>query len=194
MFNVRIYIKEYQMSILNSGGAEGADAEFGKQAKLIGHEVRHYVFRGMKSECDDLVVLNANELKEADEYLKWANIKLKRKFPTQSTYVDNLLRRNFHQIKDTYVVYAVAPLKNKMVEGGTAWGVELAKIRNVSIIYLFNLNENKWNQWSYAANCWDYILEIDMFKPNVFSVYTGIGSRKLTQKGEDAIRQLFKGT
>lgn len=181
------------MPILNSGGAEGADTLFGEQAKLVDHEVRHYAFKGMKSNCnvDDLIILSAKELKEADEYLKWANTRLKRKFPTQSTYVDNLLRRNFHQIKDTHAVYAIASLKNKMIEGGTAWAVEMAKIRYVPIIYLFDLNENRWNVYLYSASSFEYVLEENMIKPMGFSVYTGIGSRKITKKGKEAIGRLY---
>jgi hypothetical protein len=179
------------MAILNSGGADGADTVFGECAEQVGHEVRHYAFDGMKTKWGCyLKVLTDEQLHEADPFLKKANFTLKRKFPCSSVYVDNLLRRNYFQIKDTRAVYAAAPL-GKVVEGGTGWAVQMAIDQYVMLIYLFDLKTNKWMQW--GGNKFHEILSIDMIRPVdlTSAVYTGIGSRKLTSHGELAIRGLY---
>ncbi len=95
-------------SICNSGGAEGADSLFGKCAHEIDHVVRHYAFPGMKSTCSKLIVLEIDELLEADQYIELANETLHRRFPSNNPYINNLLRRNYWQIRDTRAVFAVA--------------------------------------------------------------------------------------
>ncbi len=59
------------------------------------------------------LILNYRELIEADNYIKKANIFLKRIFPTRCEYVNNLIRRNYYQIKNSNRIYAVSHiLKN----------------------------------------------------------------------------------
>jgi len=179
------------MSILNSGGADGADSVFGECAKLIGHEVRHYAFQGMQSKCSDLKILNPGELYQADQFLDNANVTLKRRFPGRSEYVNNLLRRDYWQVKDTKAVFAVAPLEKNMVKGGTGWAVQMAIDLRVPTLYLFDLNTDNWHQWFYSLNAWEIVLGLDIIRPDHFSVYTGIGSRDLTKQGEWAIEWLY---
>ena len=179
------------MSVCNSGGADGADATFGLYAKQIKHQVNHFAFRGMKSKCEDIVLLDPINLRIADPYLLQANKTLKRQFPCRSEYVNNLLRRNYWQVRDTNAVFAAAPLNNNMVEGGTAWAVQMALDMHVPILYIFDLTTNKWHQWLYSMGKWEYLLPNEVFKPDNFSVYTGIGSRELTFEGYDAIKWLY---
>ncbi len=137
-------------AILNSGGAIGADTIFGDCARQIGHGVCHYGFQGMKSEWGCYVkLLSSVELYQANEPLTQANKTLHRHFPTRAEYVNNLLRRNYYQIKDSRFVYAVAPLNddNKTVQGGTGWAVQMAVDRMIMIIFLFDLKSNKWHQY-----------------------------------------------
>ncbi len=182
-------------AILNSGGAIGADTLFGECAERVGHEVRHYAFEGMKTEWGcHLKTLNAANLYQADEYLVQANKTLKRHFPTRSEYVNNLLRRNYYQIKDTKIIYVVAPLAddNKIVQGGTGWAVQMAVDRMVLLIYLFDLKSNKWYEYFHAGNIFEYILFVDIIKPvDLQCVYTGIGSRELNSDGKKAIKELY---
>ena len=107
--------------LCQSGGADGADAAFGEFASKAGHYVFHYAFAGMATKCKetDLVKikrLNTIELLEGDKALRQAQKTLvndqgkKRWYPCSSVYVNNLLRRNYYQIKQTYVVYAVSRL------------------------------------------------------------------------------------
>lgn len=185
------------MSTLNSGGANGADLCFARCAASAGHTVRHYHFkRGLVSHAltmivNDFVWLTQEQLNEADPYLKEVNKTLKRTFPAQSDYTNNLLRRNYWQIKDTEMVYAVAPLMYGNVLGGTAWAIEMAKYKGV-VIHLFDVNLNRWMRWSYMNDEWDFLAAPDALKPNLFSIYTGIGSRNITVGGIAAIEGLYK--
>ena len=180
------------MSILNSGGAKGADTQFGICAKAAGHEVRHYTFPNGHGHVEDVVVLTKEQLLQADTYLYRANSTLKRQFPSKNEFVNNLLRRNYWQVRDTKAVFAVAWLEKKEVAGGTAWAVQMAKDLRIPTIYLFDMLSNIWHQWFYSMNDWEYTTSLDIKKPREFSVYTGIGSRDLSVKGKEAIEELYK--
>jgi hypothetical protein len=147
----------------------------------------------MHSKCcpKTLVVLKPLQLAESDKYLHLANKTLKRKFPCNSVYTDNLLRRNYWQIRDTHAVYAIAPLKENKIDGGTAWAVQMAIDRWVPTLYLYDLNSNRWHKWSHAEKEWDYVIFDQIVRPGLCSIYTGIGSRLLNKQGEQAIRSLY---
>lgn len=181
------------MPLLLSGGADGADTLFGQEAKKVGHDVRHYTFgkyyRNSLHDSASVMILTDEQLKEADPALKRANETLHRRFPTHDPKVDNLLRRNYWQIKTTEAVYAVAPLEaGKYIIGGTAWAVQMAIDRKVKPIYLFNLVDNKWYFW--AKDHWFQLNPLNLIAEH-WDRYTGIGSRQLTPEGKEAIRKLY---
>ena len=104
------------INICLSGGAVGADTTFGNCAESVGHTVVHYVFHGMRTKCKNgLIFVEQENLLKADPYLKQANKILKRRFPTSSGYVNNLLRRNYYQVKETKRVYAVSSISDGLV-------------------------------------------------------------------------------
>jgi hypothetical protein len=187
------------MATLNSGGAKGADVFFGKCAKAVGHTVRHFVFEGFmsipKESEKDYVVLTQDQLNEAIPFVHKANETLRRRFPTNADYTNNLLCRNYWQIKDSNAMYAVAPLDwIGKVQGGTAWAVQMAIDRYMNMIYLYDLNTRTWMQYIHSMRQFDYILPIDMIKPIHIdkSVYTGIGTRDLSGAGRKAIEELYQ--
>lgn len=97
-----------------SGGARGADVTWGNHALNDGHEVVHWSFDGHKSyDKDNTYILTAEELEEADEYLKEANLTLKRRLNFKKIHVMNLLRRNWYQVKYADSVYVVGTLNEK---------------------------------------------------------------------------------
>jgi len=185
------------MAILQSGGAIGADSMFGVYAKEVGHQVKHFIFKGYNFRIwtDEFVTLSDEELIAADPYVKLANMSLKRRFPTTSNYTNNLLRRNYYQTKDSKVVYAVASLDGSQVSGGTAWAVQMAIDGYIMLIYLFDMKTNQWYQYFYAGRVFELVLSLDLIRPihlGAGTVYTGIGSRNLTPAGEQAIEDLYE--
>src|SRR5574343_314486 len=96
-----------------SGGAKGADLQWGMTAGYAGHTVFHFSFANHRSlaPSDEVVVLSHEQLVLADEYLLKANETLKRHFPPKNDFATNLLRRNWYQVRDSDAVYAVSTLK-----------------------------------------------------------------------------------
>lgn len=188
--------KQKSHNVCLSGGTEGADTVFGEEAVRVGHEVYHFSFldhHAAESNKEGIYRLSPLQLKEADPFLLKANKTLKRRFPTSHVYIDNLLRRNYWQIRTTERVYAVASFgadTNKIVVGGTAWAVQMAIDKGVSEIYLFDqIQRNCWFMW--YENGFEYIHEAEVPFPH--GRYTGIGSRELNETGISAIKSLYGG-
>ena len=179
-----------------SGGAAGADDLFGGCAGLCGHKVMHFSFEGHKPKSkNDIYVLPKQYLFKADPHLKKANSILKRTFPSGSVYVDNMLRRNFFQIKETKRVYAVTYMdpKTGLPSGGTAWAVVMAAQRGIKEIYLFDQTTQWWWKFSTFNGVFNETIDWKQIDspPAPSGHYTGIGSRDLTAAGEMAIIELF---
>lgn len=171
-------------NICYSGGAQGADKLFGECAAAVGHEVVHWTF-GKKNGTH---VLSEDELKKADGALMEANRILKRTFPTQKEYVNNLLRRNFYHVIYSERIYAVTPLDvNYVPYGGTAWAIAIAMIRGFREIYVFDYCRDQWIV--YNATEWKEIELKDIPVPS--GRYAGIGSRDLPENGQQAIKDLY---
>lgn len=184
-------------NILLSGGANGADTEFGKCATKAKHDVVHWSFDGHKIKSKvNVYQLTTEHLLAADPYLIRANKGLIRSFPTKTDHTNNLLRRNYYQVKWSESVYAVSKFTddNSMmkVAGGTAWAMQVYADRflydqepwNLCKMYMFDQMSNKWYQW---LKIWRPINK----PPSPSMVYAGIGTRDLTEQGLEAIKQLY---
>lgn len=173
-------------NICFSGGALGADTLWGDLALNAGHQVIHYIFDGHKSTCPYTKTLTQQELNYADKFLVFANKTLKRHFPSKSLFVNNLLRRNFYQVRNTTSLYAIASIANGLVEGGTSWAVQMFLDKNRSEpcpCYVYCQTANKWYRWERK---W-----VECVPPRPEGAWTGIGSRKLTAQGIAAAEGLF---
>ena len=174
-----------------SGGADGADLQFGMCAGTAGHYVVHWSFKGARSDApeSELAVLTDAQLLEADPYLHRANQVLKRSFPARWPSTNSLLRRNWYQVKDSERVYAVSTIKDGIVQGGTAWAVQMFIDRfdgEACEAYVFDQVVGSWFKWNGAK--WQ-IMNND--PPTPKGVWTGIGTRKLNPRGKEAIRRLL---
>lgn len=145
-------------------------------------------------------------LQLADDELKIVAPQMGRKFSGGSNlYVANLLRRNFHQITATSSVYAIGTLEGDLakpspslnVSGGTAWACQLFASRQASLgsfnLYFFDQTSNEWHQCevsSLSPRC--YRWNRTKNPPTPGGVYTGIGSRDLTDSGRQAIENLYR--
>lgn len=174
-----------------SGGASGSDRMFGDAAAAAGHDVCHFIFpgHGSKAPKSQHVVLTQAVLNEADEALIRANGTLKRIFPTGKLYVDNLLRRNFWQQRDTGSIYAIAGIApNGTLFGGTAWAVQMFIDRHdggACPVYVFDQERDGWFTWN--GSTW---VRLNL-PPQPWGVYTGIGTRTVLDNGRAAIAELF---
>lgn len=173
-----------------SGGADGADVQWGMVAGLAGHAVRHFVFAGHRSTApeEEKIVLTKDQLEVADAHLYMANKTMKRRWPIKNQFVANLLRRNYYQVAWSDSVYAVASIENGMVTGGTCWAVQMFLDRfgfDPAPAYVFDQATDRWMTWSGTG--WEECPEVPV--PN--GVWAGIGSRDLKVNGKMAIRNLL---
>lgn len=181
-----------------SGGAEGADVTWGDAAIANNHEVVHWSFDGHNPHTrNHISKLNDEQLRAVDPFLDLANKNIQRRWPTSNVVVNNLLRRNFYQVYWSDSVYAVSSFVNDnsmlQIYGGTAWACQMFMDRwlykvppTADVpIYLFDQISNTWYTWS---GKWKAIST----PPNPTGVYAGIGSRKLTNEGRDAITAVYR--
>ena len=98
-----------------SGGAAGADVAWGNEAIKAGHQVIHWSFEGHKSQDPaNSYILTQEELDEANDYLREANLTLKRRLDFNKFYI-KLLQRNWYQVKYADTVFAIGTLNEKAV-------------------------------------------------------------------------------
>lgn len=177
--------------ICYSGGAVGADTEWGLAAEAAGHQVFHVTFKGHKgANKPNAYVVDETRLEEADAMLKFVNGNiLKRAWPPHSDFVKKLLERNYFQVVDTERVYAVAGInEDGLVIGGTAWAVECFKQLHPDSdeVYVFDSWKDQWFQWNFMG--WR---EIDQ-PPKPHGKYTAIGSRELDELGKTVIWEMYE--
>jgi hypothetical protein len=173
-----------------SGGAVGADLQWGMTCGSAGHEVIHWSFVGHKTDAPEVevVVLSEEQLLAADTYLRLANKTLKRGSLTKrSQFVINLLRRNWYQVQHAERLYAVSSIEGVTVKGGTGWAVQMFIDRRQGLpceAYVFDQKQEKWFCWK---GRWVEITR----PPKPYGIYAGIGTRKLNPAGKAAIRNLM---
>ena len=175
---------------LFSGGANGSDLYWQNLSAKFGVRVKAFSFEAHGKRNSARVVLTEEQLKQADEYLHKANITLKRHFPTTKNFVNNLLRRNWYQIKNTNGVFAVGKLSTSrsIVEGGTGWAVQMA-IDARKPVYVFDTMSNSWQRYEYGQKKFIFCKV-----PRLTLNFTGIGTRALSEKGKAAIDKTFEET
>lgn len=195
MFDPQALLVTFEGNLCLSGGAKGADAQWGMTAGKAGHSVIHWSYEGHKAQApeQEVVRLSQEQLNVADDALHRANKTLKRTVPTWKPWLCNLLRRNYYQVKWTQAVYGVGNLVNGQVDGGTAWAIQMYLDRftydgeNPSLIklYFFCQTLDAWFVWD---GCWR---ALGGPPPAPEGIWTGIGSRDLKENGKNAIRSLM---
>ena len=175
-----------------SGGAEGSDQYWdiiGKRYGFNNHIHYHFEYRDIFDKYY-LTLLTQKELDLADEYLKKANLTLKRKFPSSNQYINNLLRRNYYQVLNSRGVFAIGTLNKdkKLVNGGTGWAVELGKVLN-RFVFVFDQDLDQWFSWDYKLGIF---IKSDI--PILTNHYAGVGTRDLKENGKINIGLVYKKT
>ncbi|KAL4966944.1 uncharacterized protein BDV14DRAFT_170405 [Aspergillus stella-maris] len=180
-------------NICLSGGASGADLEWGSCASAAGHEVIHWSFQGHNTTAPENTVirLSDEDLSLAESALSSAT-RVLGKSPPRKAGILRLLKRNYFQVAWASSCYAVTVIrdaeKGERV-GGTAWATTMFSLLHPESrsLYLFDMERDGWVRWDPAGEEW---IEIES-PPRPRGVWAGIGSRELSENGKMAIRRLM---
>jgi hypothetical protein len=164
--------------ILFSGGAMGAEAEFGACAERHGIEEVNFTFEGHKIERHRGVrVLNHEELQSGDVSLAYVSRLVHRRYADAPT-IRKVLQTLWYQVNSGQEIYVI---------GGTGWGAEFAKLCNKPL-HVFDQEKNSWFTWT--GEDWDKRSSANA--PIITHVhFTGTGTRKMRANGKKAIEDLF---
>ena len=170
---------------LLSGGARGAEAEFGACAEEWGLSELNFSFDGRDPERGrGLVNLTEEELAQGAVSQVYLTSKMHRQYP-DTPFFRRMLQTIWHQVSTAGEVFCVGVVQaDGTVRGGTGWAVELARQWHKPV-YVFDQEKGGWMCWTDGA--WaaagDPVIAERRF--------CGTGTRSLTPAGKQAIRELF---
>jgi len=172
-------------SILFSGGAPGAEAEFGRCAERHGVEEVNFTFDGHKIQRHRGVrVLNHEELQNGDVSLEYVSRLMHRRY-TDSPTIRRVLQTLWYQVNSGQEIYVVGTiLDDGTVRGGTGWGAEFAKLCNKPL-FVFDQDKDSWFTWS--GDTWGTSTPPILAHAH----FTGTGTRTVRENGRRAIEALF---
>src|SRR6476661_1638268 len=174
--------------ILFSGGARGAEAEFGACAERHGIEEVNFTFDGH----DDvrrrgMRVLNHEELQSGDVSLEYVSKLMNRRY-SEGVTIRKVLQTLWYQVNSGQEIYVIgAILADGTVRGGTGWGAEFAKLCNKPL-HVYDQDKKGWFSWT--GSDWQTRAGADlpvMTHPH----FTGTGTRTLQDHSKQAIDELF---
>lgn len=167
----------YEGTYVNhSGGAVGSDTVWGELSGQYGAVSEHY-WHGKRTENGNHEITE-EEFEEGKEHVLEANKTLHR----QPYKYMSLLARNYSQVKNAEEIFAIGHFKNKVVDGGTGWAVQMA-IDVGKIVNFYDQDRDVWGRYSNGK--WE---RIDT--PVLTKNFAGIGTRKLNDKGWMAIKEV----
>ncbi len=174
--------------ILFSGGAPGAEAEFGACAERHGVEEVNFTFEGHKIVRHRGVrVLNHEELQNGDISLEYVSRLMQRRYSDAPT-IRKVLQTMWYQVNSGQEIWVIGTiLDDKTVRGGTGWSAEFAKLCNKKL-HVFDQERKGWFWWTgedwHPADSKDGPL---IMHPH----FTGTGTRQLQEPARKAIEDLF---
>jgi hypothetical protein len=175
--------------ILFSGGAPGAEAEFGACAERRGIEEVNFTFDGHNEvRRRGVRALNHEELQAGDVSLEYVSRLMNRRYVEGPT-IRKVLQTLWYQVNAGQEIYVIGTiLADNTVRGGTGWGAEFAKLCNKPL-HVFDQDKDRWFKWTGAA--WHALDAADA--PRITHPhFTGTGTRNLQPNGRRAIEQLFE--
>ena len=172
--------------ILFSGGAPGAEAEFGACAERHGIEEVNFTFDGHAIARNRGVrVLNHEELLAGDVSLEYVSRLMHRKY-TDSPMLRRILQTLWYQVNSGQEIYVIGVIQDDdTVRGGTGWGAEFAKLCNKPL-FVFDQEKDGWFEWS--GSSWQSLRRAPIVTHNHF---TGTGTRNVADNARRAIEQLM---
>ena len=177
--------------ILFSGGAQGAEAEFGATAERFGIEEVNFTFEGHPIDRRRGVrILNHEELKSGDVSLEFVSRLMNRHY-TDNRTIRKVLQSIWYQVNHAQEIYVIGEILGDMtVKGGTGWGAEFAKLCNKPL-HVFDQKRAGWFSWDQTNWRQRKIGEAPIITHSHFG---GTGTRFLQENGKEAIRELFERT
>lgn len=175
--------------ILFSGGAQGAEAEFGGCAERFGIEEVNFSFEGHKpARTRGLRVLNHEELHMGEVSLTYVSKLMNRRYPDTPTF-RKILQSIWYQINNGQEIYVIGSIQpDHTVRGGTGWGAEFAKLC-AKPLFVFDQDKPGWFEWTGEA--WEARRGSD--EPVITHMhFTGTGTRMLTKPAQQAITALYE--
>jgi KaiC/GvpD/RAD55 family RecA-like ATPase len=171
---------------LLSGGAQGAEVEFGACAERWGLTELNFSFEGRNPvRTRGLVRLTEEELEEGAVSPVYIQAHMHRTYP-QTPLFRKTLQTIWHQVNTAGEVFSVGViLPDDTVKGGTGWAVELARVWHKPV-HVYDQERKGWYVWDGSA--WqpekDPVIQHRRF--------TGTGTRFLSEDGRKAIHGLFE--
>lgn len=175
-------------SILFSGGAPGAEAEFGACAERHGVEEVNFTFEGHRIDRHRGVrMLNHEELANGDVSLEYVSRLMNRRYSEGPT-IRKVLQTLWYQVNSGQEIFVVGTiLPDTTVRGGTGWGAEFAKLCNKPLC-VFDQEKERWFRW--RGSEWQPLPSAE--GPVIAHAhFTGTGTRNLQENGKRAIADLF---
>ena len=171
--------------ILFSGGAPGAEAEFGACAERHHIEEVNFTFEGHTiGRTRGVRVLNHEELQAGDVSLAYVSRLMHRRY-TDSPTLRKILQTLWYQVNHGQEIYVVGViLEDGTVRGGTGWGAEFAKLCNKPL-FVFDQEKDGWFEWT--GDEWELRETPSITHPH----FTGTGTRSVQDNGRRAIEDLF---
>lgn len=171
---------------LLSGGARGAEAEFGSCAQSWGIAELNFSFDGRSPERSrGLVNLTDAELAQGAVSRVYLQSKMHRSYPDTPTF-RRILQTIWHQVSTAGQVFAVGVIQEDgTIRGGTGWAVELARNWHKPL-FVFDQERRGWFTWRDGAWVAEPAPIISERR------YCGAGTRSLSDDGKRAIRELYE--
>jgi hypothetical protein len=172
-------------TILYSGGHKGAEAEFGRCAERWAVPQVTLSYEGHAMEYSKNVrVLPEEEMVKGDVSMEIVSKHMARTY-TSVEQIRRVIQLLFHMVNHSYHVFALGWIQgDDTVQGGTGWGVELAKFFNRQVS-VFDLARHAWFTWKEGK----WVPDTPVIPERPFAA---TGTRNLTDEGRTAIRGLFE--
>ncbi|MEG6551249.1 hypothetical protein V6C53_13530 [Desulfocurvibacter africanus] len=170
---------------LYSGGARGAESEFGRLAEKYGIEEVNFSFEGHQSErARGVRALTSEELMRKDVSLAYVSKLMNRAYSSAPIF-RKVLQSISWQVDSGHEIWIVGEvLEDGTVKGGTGWGAEFAKICNKPL-FVFDQQKNGWFTWD--GERWNPVADPAITHHH----FTGTGTRFLEENGRQALAGLF---
>ncbi len=170
----------------NSGGAEGSDSYWESFSEKYGIKIQAFTYKTKGHKSANKVEISEDDFKEGILKIRDANTILKRRGIDK--YM-NLLARNWAQVKYSGEIFAIGfidDFKKGILSGGTGWAVMMT-IQAGKPLFVFDQNLKSWFKWSYTV---EQFIKVDV--PIISCEnFAGIGTRKITEEGIQAIENVL---
>lgn len=170
-----------------SGGATGSDTEWATIAKQLGIKVKEYT----PADYDAL----PQEWKEKlDKEYRSVAIDEGRKILSENTYSGKLVRRDMMQADKADAIFAIVNTDSSdgSIQGGTAYAVRRGWQRRIPVYY-FDQADGKWYETIYESDGEIACVSMNSV-PKLTQHAAVIGTRKITDAGKQAIKDVFNKT